>query len=249
MVSKDWLRPRGVVGLWPARRKGDDIELFAETCKARIGRFFGLRQQAEKEGENPYLSVFDFVRSDVTDWVGAFAVTSGDAEDLIAERFKKANDDYSAILFQALADRFAEAFAEYLHERVRKEIWGYAKDEKLSTDELVREAYAGIRPAPGYPAQPDHTEKDTLFGLLEATQRTGIRLTESRAMYPAASVSGLYLGHPDSFYFAVGRIMRDQVEDYAARKGWSVAEAEKALAPVLGYEPDAARREEADAAA
>jgi len=250
MVAEDWLKPRGVVGLWPARRKGDDIEVFSdETCTARAATFFGLRQQAEKDGENPYLSVYDFVRSDVTDWVGGFAVTSGDTEDSIAQRFQKANDDYSAILFQALADRFAEAFAEYLHERVRKEIWGYAKDEKLSTDELVREAYAGIRPAPGYPAQPDHTEKDTLFDLLEATKRTGIKLTESRAMYPAASVSGLYLGHPDSFYFAVGRIMRDQVEDYAARKGWSVEEAEKALAPVLGYEPDAARREEADAAA
>lgn len=250
MVDEEWLKPRGVVGLWPARRQGDDIAVFAdETCTTRLGTFFGLRQQAEKEGENPYLSVADFVRSDTSDWVGGFAVTSGDAEDEIAERFKQANDDYSAIMFQSLADRFAEAFAEYLHERVRKEIWGYAKDEALSTDDLIKEAYAGIRPAPGYPAQPDHTEKDFLFDLLEATKRTGIKLTESRAMYPAASVSGLYLAHPDSVYFAVGRIMRDQVEDYAARKGWSVEEAEKALAPVLGYEPDASRLEEADAAA
>ena len=250
MVEGDWLKPKGVVGLWPARREGDDIAVFAdETCKARLGKFFGLRQQAEKDGDNPYLSIADFVRSDVTDWVGGFAVTSGHAEDEIAERFKKANDDYSAIMFQALADRFAEAFAEYLHERVRKHIWGYAKGERLSTDELIREAYAGIRPAPGYPAQPDHTEKDLLFKLLEAPARTGMILTESRAMYPAASVSGLYLAHPDSVYFAVGRITRDQVEDYAQRKGWSVEEAEKALAPVLGYEPDASRLEEADAAA
>ena len=250
MVDGDWLKPKGVVGLWPARREGDDIAVFAdEACNSRLGKFYGLRQQAEKDGEKPYLSISDFVRSDVTDWVGGFAVTSGHAEDEIAERFKRANDDYSAIMFQALADRFAEAFAEYLHERVRKEIWGYASDERLSNEELIKEAYAGIRPAPGYPAQPDHTEKDLLFKLLEAPERTGMILTESRAMYPAASVSGLYLAHPDSVYFAVGRITRDQVEDYAQRKGWSVEEAEKALAPVLGYEPDAARLEEADAAA
>ncbi|MGP1276398.1 MAG: methionine synthase [Caulobacterales bacterium] len=250
MIEGSWLKPRGVVGLWPARREGDDIAVFTdEECTQKRAMFHGLRQQAEKDGDNPYLSIGDFVRSDMTDWVGGFAVTAGDAEDAIAERYKKANDDYSAIMFQALADRFAEAFAEYLHERVRKEIWGYAKDEALGPDELIREAYDGIRPAPGYPAQPDHTEKDVLFELLEATERTGIRLTESRAMYPAAAVSGLYLAHPDSVYFAVGRITRDQVEDYASRKGWSVDEAEKALAPVLGYEPDASRLEEADAAA
>jgi len=164
-------------------------------------------------------------------------VSAGFGEDAVIERFARANDDYSKILSQSLADRLAEAFAERMHERVRKEFWGYAADETLPISEIIGEKYRGIRPAPGYPAQPDHTEKATLFGLLDATAATGIRLTESFAMWPASSVSGLYFSHPDSHYFGVGRIGRDQVEDYAARKGWSVAEAERWLAPILGYDP------------
>ncbi len=154
----------------------------------------------------------------------------------MAERFKRANDDYSAIMVKALADRLAEAFAERLHQRVRREFWGYASDEALSSDDLIAEKYRGIRPAPGYPAQPDHTEKGTLFRLLEA-ERIGVKLTESFAMHPGAAVSGLYFSHPQSHYFGVGKIERDQVEDYARRKGWSVAEAERWLAPILNYEP------------
>ncbi|MBI1265762.1 MAG: methionine synthase [Alphaproteobacteria bacterium] len=240
MIAEDWLSPRGVVGLWPARREGDDVIVYTdESRKTEAGRFHGLRQQLRKEGDKPHYNICDFISATRPDWIGGFAVTAGSAEGEIAERFRTANDDYSEILFKALADRFAEAFAEYLHARVRREIWGYAPDEALSTDELIAETYQGIRPAPGYPAQPDHTEKDALFRLLEAPQRTGIELTESRAMNPAASVSGLYLAHPDSVYFAVGRIALDQVEDYARRKGWTIEEAEKALAPILGYDPDA----------
>jgi 5-methyltetrahydrofolate--homocysteine methyltransferase len=240
MVAEDWLNPRGVVGLWPARRDGDDVIVYTdESRKTEAGRFYGLRQQLRKEGDRPHYNICDFISATRPDWIGGFAVTAGSAEGEIADRFRKANDDYSEILFKALADRFAEAFAEYLHARVRREIWGYAPDEALNTDDMIAEAYQGIRPAPGYPAQPDHTEKDALFRLLEAPQRTGIELTESRAMNPAASVSGMYLAHPDSVYFAVGRIALDQVEDYARRKGWSIEEAEKALAPILGYDPDA----------
>ncbi len=240
MIAEDWLQPRGVVGLWPARREGDDVIVYTdESRQTEAGRFYGLRQQLRKEGDKPHYNICDFISATKPDWIGGFAVTAGSAEGEIADRFRKANDDYSEILFKALADRFAEAFAEYLHARVRREIWGYAPDEALNTDDMIAEAYQGIRPAPGYPAQPDHTEKDALFRLLEAPARTGIELTESRAMNPAASVSGMYLAHPDSVYFAVGRIALDQVQDYARRKGWSLEEAEKALAPILGYDPDA----------
>ncbi|MEO1039712.1 MAG: methionine synthase [Pseudomonadota bacterium] len=249
MVEGDWLKPRGVVGLWPARRVGDDLAVFADETRANeIARFFGVRQQTEKDGDKPHYCISDFVSATRDDWIGGFAVTAGEAEAEIAERFRRDHDDYSEIMFKALADRFAEAFAEYLHERVRKRIWGYASDESFTGEELIKEAYRGIRPAPGYPAQPDHSEKDTLFALLEATERTGITLTESWAMYPAAAVSGLYFAHPDSAYFAVGRILRDQVEDYAERKGWSVEYAERLLGPILGYEPDQEKLAAADAA-
>ena len=249
MVEEDWLKPRGVVGLWPARRDGDDVIVFAdEERSAEAGRFFGLRQQSRKEGDKPNFSITDFISAKQDDWIGGFAVTAGEGEQAIIDRFKANNDDYSEILFKSLSDRFAEAFAEYLHQRVRRSIWGYASDETLSNEELIKEAYAGIRPAPGYPAQPDHTEKGLLFKLLEATDRTGISLTESWAMSPASSVSGLYLAHPDSVYFAVGRIARDQVEDYAKRKGWTLKRAEKELAPILGYEPDAEAVAAAEAA-
>ncbi len=172
------------------------------------------------------------------DYIGGFVVTAGLGEDPIADRFKRANDDYSSIMVKALADRLAEAFAECMHQRVRKELWGYAPDETFTCDQLVLEQYDGIRPAPGYPAQPDHTEKATLFSLLDAERTTGVTLTESYAMWPGASVCGLYFSHPESHYFGVGKIERDQVEDYAARKGWDVSEAERWLAPVLNYIPN-----------
>ena len=172
------------------------------------------------------------------DYLGGFVVTAGIEEVAIAERFERANDDYSSIMVKALADRFAEAFAERLHERVRRELWGYAPDERFTPEELVTEPYRGIRPAPGYPAQPDHTEKATLFRLLDAERATGVTLTESFAMWPGSSVSGLYLSHPESYYFGVAQVERDQVEDYARRKGLAVAEVERWLGPILNYTPE-----------
>jgi 5-methyltetrahydrofolate--homocysteine methyltransferase len=182
----------------------------------------------------------DFVaqaETNVADYVGAFVVTTGIGEEEKSEALKGANNDYDAILLKALADRLAEALAERMHERVRKEFWAYAPDENLTSDELIAEKYRGIRPAPGYPAQPDHTEKATLFQLLDAEAKIGVKLTESYAMWPGAAVSGLYFSHPDSAYFGVGRIGHDQIEDYARRKGWSIAEAEKWLSPILAYDP------------
>jgi 5-methyltetrahydrofolate--homocysteine methyltransferase len=178
----------------------------------------------------------------MADYIGGFAVTAGIGEEEAAARFAAAHDDYSKIMVKALADRLAEAFAEHLHARVRREFWGYAQGEELTPAELIAEKYCGIRPAPGYPAQPDHTEKGTLFKLLDAEKATGITLTESFAMAPAASVSGLYFSHPQSHYFGVGKIERDQVEDYARRKGWPLAEAERWLAPILNYDRGPARR-------
>jgi 5-methyltetrahydrofolate--homocysteine methyltransferase len=240
IVSENWFRAGAVVGFWPANAEGDDILLFAdEARKAPIATLHTLRQQLTKrEGRyNEALSDFVAPRSTgLADYIGAFAVTAGVGEDEIADRFKRKNDDYSAILAKALADRLAEAFAERLHQRVRKEFWRYAPDEALNIDELIGEKYRGIRPAPGYPAQPEHTEKATLFKLLPA-EKIGVQLTESFAMWPGASVSGLYFSHPESHYFGVGKIERDQVEDYAKRKGWSVAEAERWLAPILNYDP------------
>jgi 5-methyltetrahydrofolate--homocysteine methyltransferase len=239
MVGENWLQPRGVVGLWPAQRKGDDVEIYSdEGRKTALGRFHGIRQQTRKDSDKPHFTICDYVSPTQNDYIGGFAVTAGEAEEAFIQKFKDANDDYSEIMFKALADRFAEAFAEYLHARVRRELWGYAPDETLSAEALIKEEYQGVRPAPGYPAQPDHTEKDLLFKLLEATDRTGIALTESWAMNPPASVSGMYFAHPDSAYFAVGRITKDQVEDYAQRKGWTLRRAEKELGPILGYEPD-----------
>lgn len=186
------------------------------------------------------MALSDFIapqESGIADWIGGFAVTSGHGEEELIARHVAARDDYNKILAQALCDRLAEAFAEKLHQMVRTEIWGYAPGEKLSVEDLIAEKYQGIRPAPGYPAQPDHTEKGTLFDLLDAPKTTGIELTESFAMWPGSSVSGLYFAHPDSHYFGVGRIERDQVEDYAARKGWDLATAERWLAPILNYDP------------
>ncbi len=234
IVAERWFTASAVLGFWPAEARGDDIAVFAdEARKTPVATLHTLRQQLSKrEGRNNE-ALSDFIAprdSGVKDYIGAFAITAGIGEDEIADRFKRANDDFSAILVKALADRLAEAFAERLHQRVRKEFWGYAADEAVSREDLIAEKYRGIRPAPGYPAQPDHTEKGTLFHLLEA-ERIGVKLTESFAMWPGAAVCGLYFSHPQSHYFGVGKIERDQVEDYAKRKGWSVVEAEKWLAP------------------
>ena len=239
IVREKWFKAAGTIGFWPANRDGDDIRVFADdTRTTQIATFHTLRQQLEKREGRHNAALADFVAPDgVNDYIGAFVVTAGIGEDVIADRFKNANDDYSSILCKALADRLAEAFAERMHQRVRTEFWGTSPDETLSADQLILEQYKGIRPAPGYPAQPDHTEKATLFRLLDAEATAGVSLTESYAMWPGSSVSGLYFGHPESYYFGVGKIERDQVEDYAARKGWSVAECERWLAPVLNYIP------------
>ena len=245
IIAGNWLDPRGVAGIWPANRAGDDITVWSdEGRRDKRATFFGLRQQSAKTNDRPHLCQSDFLAESGEDWVGGFCVTAGETGDRIAA-FKQANDDYSAIMLAALADRIAEAFAEYLHERVRKDIWGYVPDEALSNVELIKEAYQGIRPAPGYPSQPDHTEKRTLFDLLDAPANCRVDLTETLAMTPASSVSGLYIAHPDSEYFVVGRIGEDQVEDYAKRKGWTRAETEKALAPILGYEPGTEAKKDA----
>ncbi len=243
MVEENWLQANGVVGFWPANAEGDDIVVYADDGRSERARLFTLRQQIARSAGNKrhHTALADFVAPKAAgklDYVGGFAVTAGIGEEAVAERFQRANDDYSKILSQALSDRLAEAFAERMHERVRRELWGYAADEALAPEDLIREKYSGIRPAPGYPAQPDHTEKATLFDLLDAEKATGIRLTESYAMWPGSSVSGLYFAHPESHYFGVGRIERDQAEDYARRKGWPLAEAERWLAPILNYEPE-----------
>ncbi|PYE87407.1 methionine synthase (B12-dependent) [Phyllobacterium leguminum] len=242
IIDEKWFQPRAVIGFWPANSVGDDIRLFTDEKRSgELATFFTLRQQLSKRDGRPNVALSDFVAPVGTrkpDYVGGFVVTAGIEEVAIAERFERANDDYSSILVKALADRFAEAFAELMHERVRKEFWGYAAEEKLTPEELISESYHGIRPAPGYPAQPDHTEKTTLFRLLDAEKATGVELTESYAMWPGSSVSGLYLAHPESYYFGVAKVERDQVEDYAARKNMSVAEVERWLGPILNYVPD-----------
>ncbi len=241
IVAERWFQPKAVIGFWPAAAVGDDIRLYADEARnAPLATLFTLRQQLTRRDGKPNLALADFVApadSGARDYVGAFVVTAGVEEAAIAERFAHANDDYSSILVKALADRFAEAFAEAMHARVRREFWGYAPDENFTPDELHAEPYRGIRPAPGYPALPDHTEKATLFALLDAEARIGVRLTESFAMWPGSSVSGLYIAHPAAHYFGVARIERDQVEDYAARKGMPVREVERWLAPILNYAP------------
>ena len=241
IVDEKWLTARASIGFWPAESEGDDIVLYTdEARKHRLAAFHTLRQQVARERETPNLALSDFVAPagiGKSDHIGAFVVTTGHGEDAIAARFKADKDDYNAILLSALADRLAEAFAERLHQRVRKEFWGYAPEEALSNAELIAEAYRGIRPAPGYPAQPDHTEKGALFRILDAEAGAGVTLTESYAMWPGSSVSGLYFSHPESRYFGVGKIERDQVEDYARRKNWTLAEAERWLGPILNYNP------------
>lgn len=241
IIDEKWFAPRAVIGFWPANTVGDDIRLFTDESRTSdLATLFTLRQQLAKREGRANVALADFVApadSGKQDYIGGFVVTAGIEEVAIAERFERANDDYSSIMVKALADRFAEAFAERMHEKVRKDLWAYASDETYAPEELVSEPYQGIRPAPGYPAQPDHTEKVTLFRLLDAQATTGVTLTESYAMWPGSSVSGLYLSHPESYYFGVAKVERDQVEDYAARKGMSVGEVERWLGPVLNYVP------------
>ncbi|MFN3169780.1 MAG: methionine synthase [Hyphomicrobiales bacterium] len=237
IVSSRLVSAKAVIGLWPAQRDGDDVTVFADESRTQtVGTFHTLRQQiGRSSAERAQAALADFVALE-NDYVGGFAVTAGHGEEEAIQALA-GDDDYKKIMIQALCDRLAEAFAEHMHERVRKEFWGYAADEALTPAELIGEKYAGIRPAPGYPAQPDHTEKDTLFRLLDAENATGINLTESFAMWPGSSVSGLYFGHPESYYFGVGQVERDQVEDYARRKGWDIDTAETWLRPVLAYNP------------
>ncbi|MBW3244451.1 methionine synthase [Epibacterium sp. DP7N7-1] len=239
IISEEWFKPRAVVGFWPANRHGDDIRLFTDEARAQeLATLYTLRQQTSKRKNSPNLAMADFVAPEgVADWVGGFVVTTGPEEVAIAEAFEKAGDDYSAIMVKALADRYAEAMAEMLHERVRRDYWGYAPDEAFAPEELIGEPYRGIRPAPGYPAQPDHTEKLTLFRLLEAEATTGVELTESMAMWPGSSVSGIYIGHPDAYYFGVAKVEQDQVAEYADRKGMPLEEVERWLTPILNYRP------------
>jgi 5-methyltetrahydrofolate--homocysteine methyltransferase len=241
LLAGKWLEVSAVVGLFPANAVGDDIEVYADESRGTaIATLHQLRQQKGKAAGQPHECLADYVAprdSGARDYVGAFAVTAGIGIEPWIEKFEAAHDDYSSIMLKALADRFAEACAEHFHERVRREFWGYESGEPLTNPQLVREEYRGIRPAPGYPACPDHTEKATLWRLLDVDRNAGITLTESFAMYPTAAVSGWYIGHPESRYFAVGKIARDQVEDYARRKGLAVGDAERWLAPNLGYEP------------
>jgi 5-methyltetrahydrofolate--homocysteine methyltransferase len=243
MTAEGWFRANAAIGFWPANSEGDDILVFADEARGEpFATLHTLRQQLARREGRANVALADFVAprlSGLGDYIGAFAVTAGIGEDVVVERFKRANDDYSAIMAKALADRLAEALAERMHQRVRREFWAYASDETLGSRDLISEQYRGIRPAPGYPAQPDHTEKATLFQLLDGERAIGVKLTESFAMWPGASVSGLYFSHPDSYYFGVGKIERDQVEDYARRKGQTLAQAEKWLAPILNYDPAA----------
>ena len=250
MIAEKWFRASAVIGFWPANSEGDDILVFGDEQRSKpIATLHTLRQQLARREGRANVALADFVApraSGLRDYIGAFAVTAGLGEEAVVERFKHANDDYSAILAKALADRLAEALAERMHQRARREFWAYAADETLRNDELIGEKYRGIRPAPGYPSQPDHTEKGTLFKLLDGECAISVKLTESFAMWPGASVCGLYFSHPDSYYFGVGKIERDQVEDYAKRKGETFAAMEKWLAPILNYDPLASARRAAE---
>jgi 5-methyltetrahydrofolate--homocysteine methyltransferase len=250
IVAEGWLTARAVVGFFPANSVADDdIHVFADESRSEAQfTLHHLRQQKAKGQDQPQLCLTDFIApagSGKADYIGAFAVTAGIGIDEHIARFEAAHDDYSSIMLKALADRLAEALAERMHERVRREFWGYAAAEELDGKALIREEYVGIRPAPGYPACPDHTEKATLWRMLDVEQKAGIRLTESFAMFPTAAVSGFYFSHPKSIYFGVGQIDRDQVSSYAQRKGMTLTEAERWLSPNLGYDPDS---EDADAA-
>ena len=239
IIANKRFRPRAVVGFWPAASVGDDVEVYTdEGRQQKLATLHFLRQQKVKQDSDDYLSLADFVAPvsvPQRDYIGAFAVTTGPEADTYADAFKDRGDDYSSIMAKALADRFAEAMAELMHKKAR-ENWGFGKVEDLSIEKLIKEEYRGIRPAPGYPACPDHTEKSLLWNLLSVEKNAGIQLTESMAMTPPSSVSGLYFAHPEAHYFRVSRIGRDQVEDYAQRKGMTIAEVERWLAPNLGYD-------------
>ena len=237
MIKEKWVSANAVYGFWPAAGDGDDITVFKDESRSETeANFHGLRQQISKgDASKPNYCISDFCAPE-GDYIGGFAVTAGLGEEEKSAAFKDAGDDYNSILFKALCDRLAEAFAEHLHQRVRREFWGYAPDEAFSGEDLIAERYAGIRPAPGYPAQPDHTEKATLFRLLDVTKETEIELTQNFAMHPASSVSGLYFSHPKSVYFGVGKIEKDQVEDYARRKDMDLYDVERWLAPILNYD-------------
>ncbi len=248
IVAEKLLTARGVFGFWPANSSGDDVHIYRDEAREEvIATFHFLRQQMQKPAGQSNYCLADFVapkESGRADYLGTFAVTAGIGADELAQKFQAEHDDYSAIMTKALADRLAEAFAEYLHREARL-AWGFGGNEGLTNEDLIRERYRGIRPAPGYPASPDHVEKGPLFRLLAAETNAGITLTESFAMHPGASVSGLYFSHPEARYFAVGKIERDQAMDYAARKGVSLGEVEKWLAPNLNFEagpPEAGRR-------
>lgn len=239
VVEKDLLYANGIVGLYPANSIGDSVEVYADETRSEvITTFHMLRQQGKKGSGLPNLSLADYVapKGEGEDYMGAFAVTAGIGIEPLLEKYEKDHDDYNSIMIKAVADRLAEAFAELMHEKVRKELWGYAANESFDNEALIKENYQGIRPAPGYPACPEHTEKGKLFDLLEAEKNTGISLTESFAMYPASSVSGFYFMHEEAKYFGLGKIEKDQVEDYASRKGWTTEQAEKWLAPNLSYD-------------
>ena len=240
MIAEKLIKTNAVYAFWPAASDGDDIILYGdESRSSELDRFHCLRQQWERKGQKDFRSLSDYIApatSGREDYIGGFAVTAGIGADELAAQFKKDLDDESAIMVQAVADRLAEALAELMHEKARQ-AWGFGKTEGLTKEELIKEAYRGIRPAAGYPACPDHTEKETLFRLLDAEANAGVSLTESFAMTPAASVSGLYFGHPEARYFAVDRITKDQVEDYAKRKGMPLATVERWLSPNLAYEP------------
>ena len=238
IIDEKLFNAKAVVGIWPANRVGaDDIKVFDADSHEELAILHHLRQQTDKPNSQPNYSLADYVAPEGTqDYIGGFVVTAGFEAEHLAKEFDANNDDYNSIMMKALADRLAEAFAERMHEIVRKELWGYAADESLSNEDLIKENYKGIRPAPGYPACPDHTEKETLFRLLDAEAATGVSLTESFAMTPAASVSGWYFAHPEAKYFGLGKIGKDQVEDIAARKGMDVETMERWLAPHLSYD-------------
>ncbi|WP_281249065.1 vitamin B12 dependent-methionine synthase activation domain-containing protein, partial [Wohlfahrtiimonas larvae] len=236
ILDEKWLTAKARVGLFPASNAGEDTILYTDESRTEVlATLHHVRQQTERPAGKPNRSLADFVGDE--DYVGAFACTAGLGIEPYLEAFEAKHDDYASIMLKALVDRFAESFAEYLHKLVRTNLWGYAKDETLDNEDLIREEYIGIRPAPGYPACPEHTEKGTIWELLKP-EEIGMSLTSSYAMYPQSSVSGFYFADPEATYFGVGKIGRDQVADYAKRKGWELKEAEKWLAPNLGYEPD-----------
>jgi len=240
IVAKKLLTANGIIGLFPAQGRGEDVQIYKdETREEVIATMYGLRQQSEKETDQPYLAIGDFVapkETGVKDWIGMFAVTAGLGAEKLVEKYEKEQDDYNAIMVKALADRLAEAFAEALHAEVRKEYWGYAENEELGALEMIKVKYRGIRPAPGYPSQPDHTEKTTMWELMKVKETIDIALTSGLAMWPPASVSGLYFANPEAQYFAVGKITKEQIEDYAARKAQPVQVVEKWLSSILSYE-------------